>query len=71
MSALGLLHRPVVEFDVNNADHRYWLGRFTITLSWGDCPYRLNFDGYGNTVAQMQRKLIEYYTNQEFNHAEV
>lgn len=66
MSALNFVQRPAVLFDVNNADHRRWLGEFTKTLSWGDCPVRLYLDSYGNTVAQMQRMLIEYYTNQEF-----
>jgi hypothetical protein len=61
--------RPVVEFDPSNADHRKWLGDFTRTRSWGNCPVKLHQSGAGNNVAQMQLRLLEYYSNQEFNKA--
>lgn len=67
MSVLNVVIRPVVKFDPTNADHRKWLGEFTNSLSWGNCPVRFSNEGYGNTVAQMQQKLIEYYVSQEFN----
>ena len=66
MSALDFFKRPKVKFDVNNPDHRKWLGEFTVNLSWGNCPVTLVFDGYGNTIGQMQRQLIEYYISREF-----
>jgi hypothetical protein len=61
--------RPTVKFDVTNADHRRWLGEFTRTRAWGNCPVRFSTAGNGNTVAQMQLRLLEYYTNQEFTKA--
>lgn len=61
--------RPTVKFDPANADHRRWLGDFTKNLSWGDCPVQFYQSGSGNTVAQMQLKLLEYYVNQEFSKA--
>jgi hypothetical protein len=61
--------RPVVKFDVNNKEHRRWLGEFTKTRRWGHCPVKFSTAGNGNTVAQMQLKLLEYYTNQEFTKA--
>lgn len=61
--------RPVVKFDVNNSDHRRWLGEFTTKRSWGNCPVKFSTAGSGNTVAQMQLKLLEYYVNQEFSKA--
>lgn len=67
MSALTVMKRPTVKFDVGNQDHRRWLGEFTATQSWGNCPVQLVIAGYGNTVATMQQQLLQYYTTQEFN----
>lgn len=67
MSALQSFGRPVVHFDVNDPEHRKYLGEFTKTLSWGNCPVRFTIEGYGNTVAQMQQQLIQYYISQEFD----
>ncbi|MGA1048570.1 MAG: hypothetical protein ACO3UU_11185 [Minisyncoccia bacterium] len=58
--------RPTVNFDPANKDHRRWLGEFTKNRSWGNCPFRFNTKGSGNTIAQMQLKLLEYYTDKEF-----
>ena len=69
MSFLQGYGRPFVKFDVNNRDHRQWLGEFTKNRSWGNCPVKFHHVGAGNTVAQMQLKLLEYYINQEFTEA--
>jgi len=69
MSALSKIVRPYVDFDPSNADHRRWLGEFTTKRSWGNCPVKFSTTGAGNTVAQMQLKLLEYYVNQEFTQA--
>ena len=61
--------RPTVKFDPANKDHRRWLGEFTRTRSWGNCPVRFSDAGAGNTVAQMQLKLLQYYSDQEFTTA--
>lgn len=58
--------RPTVSFDVNNPDHRKWLGEFTRNRSWGNCPVKFYNLGAGNTVAQMQLQLLLYYTEREF-----
>jgi hypothetical protein len=58
-----------VIFDPCNADHRRWLGDFTKTRKWGNCPVKFSTAGNGNTLAQMQLKLLEYYVNQEFTKA--
>lgn len=68
MSVLEI-SRPVVKFDPTNADHRRWLGEFTRTRAWGNCPVRFHDAGSGNTVAQMQLKLLQYYTDREFTKA--
>lgn len=67
MSVLKMIERPTVKFDPSNPDHRRWLGEFTTTLSWGNCPVKFSNEGYGNTVAQMQQRLIQYYISQEFD----
>jgi hypothetical protein len=67
MSVLSNVTRPTVTFDPANSDHRRWLGDFTRTRSWGNCPVKFSTAGSGNTVAQMQLKLLQYYTEKEFN----
>lgn len=69
MSALNRITRPEVDFDPYNADHRKWLGEFTKNRSWGHCPVKFATSGNGNTIAQMQLRLLQYYTDQEFNKA--
>lgn len=69
MSILKTVERPMVKFDPNNKDHRQWLGEFTRTLSWKNCPVKFTTSGSGNTVAQMQLKLLQYYTDREFTKA--
>lgn len=66
MSILNTFRRPVVKFDVHNPDHRRWLGDFTKNRAWKDCPVHFSTEGAGNTVAQMQLKLLQYYTEKEF-----
>lgn len=58
--------RPTVKFDPDNKDHRRWLGEFTRTRSWGNCPVKFSDAGAGNTIAQMQLRLLQYYTEREF-----
>lgn len=59
-------NRPTVEFDPSNSEHRFWLGHFSKTRAWGRCPVKFHTSGSGNTVAQMQLKLLQYYTDKEF-----
>jgi hypothetical protein len=67
MSALSTFGRQTVTFDPNDSDHRRWLGEFTRTRSWGNCPVKFSTAGNGNTLAQMQLKLLQYYTEKEFS----
>ena len=66
MSFIAYPNRPTVMFDPSNADHRRWLGEFTRNRSWGNCPVKFYNLGTGNTVAQMQLRLLQYYTEREF-----
>ena len=69
MSFVVYPNRPTVMFDPTNADHRRWLGDFTKSRSWGNCPVKFSTSGSGNTLAQMQLRLLQYYTDLEFNKA--
>jgi hypothetical protein len=66
-SALDKVLRPLVEFDVNNSEHRNLYFSFIKNRSWGKCPYRFKTSGYGNTKGIIDCKLLEYYTAKEFN----
>ena len=67
MSILHLNHRPGAIFDPANQDHRRWYHEFVEHGSWGRCPYRFVIgDDAGNLVTMIQRKLVEYYVQQEF-----
>lgn len=69
MSFVIYPNRPTVVFDPSNADHRRWLGEFTKNRSWGNCPVKFSTAGAGNTLAQMQLRLLQYYTEREFTKA--
>ena len=67
ISALEKVMRPLVEFDVNNSEHRQMYFEFIRTRSWGNCPYRFNAAGYGNTKGVIDNQLLEYYLKREFD----
>lgn len=66
MSRLELVTRPLVVFDVDNADHRKWFAEFQRRMSWGHCPVRFTATEEGELVPVIQRQLIQYYAAQEF-----
>lgn len=68
MSNLALFGRPYVVFDPTNKNHRRWFADFIKNRSWGKCPVRFVIENdYGDLVSMIQRKLIEYYVDKEFN----
>ena len=67
MSRLALYGRPWVVFDCHNKQHRQWFAEFQHRRSWGHCPVRFIVDDEnGDLLTMIQRRLIDYYTNQEF-----
>jgi hypothetical protein len=67
MSRLALHSRPFVVFDPENKDHRTWFADFNRSTKWGNCPVRFVVeDDNGNLVSMIQRRLIQYYVNKEF-----
>jgi hypothetical protein len=67
MSLLSYWGRPWAVFDVANKQHRRWFTQFQRTQTWGHCPVRFVVDEeQGDMITMMQRQLINYYTNKEF-----
>lgn len=67
MSVLELAKRPLVEFDVNNREHRRLFSKFGVPKKWGHCPVRFALpDDQGHTYNTIQNKLIEWYARKEF-----
>lgn len=68
MSQLSLHGRPWVVFDPSNKEHRYYYHEFVTKGTWGYCPYRFVVaEDHGNLVTMIQRKLVEFYVNHEFD----
>ena len=54
-------------FDAKNKEHRRWFAEFQTRKSWSHCPVRFIVDDdVGDLLTMIQRRLIEYYTDQEF-----
>jgi hypothetical protein len=67
MSRLAFYGRQWTVFDPNNKQHRQWFAEFQQRRSWSHCPVRFIVDDdHGDLLTMIQRKLIEYYTDQEF-----
>ena len=67
MSKLQFYGRPLIVFDPDIKEHREFYYQFVKNGTWGKCPYRFIVpDDQGNLVTMIQRKLIAYYVNKEF-----
>jgi hypothetical protein len=67
MSVLELSGRPFVVFDPANDEHRQFYYNFVKNGTWGRCPYRFVVpEDHGNLVTMIQRSLVKYYVEQEF-----
>ena len=67
MSRLDYIGRPWVAFDATHEDHRSYFANFQRTGTWGSCPVRfIVADDHGDLVTMIQRRLIEFYVDQEF-----
>ena len=67
MSLLTLRARPIVAFDVYNADHREYFREFSKRTSWGNCPVRFMAEDLNvDLVTYISRKMLAYYITEEF-----
>ena len=70
-SVLATKVRPEVEFDPTNSEHRKLYGLFLKNKSWRHSPIRfITRPSYGIDKGVIDRRLLEYYTNKEFNSQE-
>jgi hypothetical protein len=68
MPLLYLNHRDIILFDPNNAEHREIYHVFKKTHCWGKSKYRFVVDDTTtNLVDYCDRKLVEWYLNNEFS----
>jgi hypothetical protein len=67
MSILYRSIRPLVAFDVENADHRRWYAEFVKFNTWGRCPVRFLAESLDqDLVSHINDKMLTYYIKQEF-----
>jgi hypothetical protein len=66
MSLISSFGRPIVDFDVENVDHRRWFAEFLATGSWRHSPVRFNINEEGEMIPVIQRKIVAYYSAREF-----
>jgi hypothetical protein len=67
MSRLAFYGRQWTVFDAHNKEHREWFAEFQRMGTWSKCPVRFIVDDdHGDLITMIQRKLIEFYTDQEF-----
>jgi hypothetical protein len=67
MGVLELSGRPFIVFDPANKQHRSYYHDFVQSGTWGRCPYRFVVpEDHGDLVTMIQRSLVEYYVNKEF-----
>lgn len=67
MSILYRGNRPLVSFDVENADHRKWFAEFVKYNTWGRCPVRFMAESLDqDLVTHISGKMLSYYVKQEF-----
>ena len=57
-------------FDPSNKDHRRYFAEFQTKHTWGGCPVRFICpEDHGDLISLMQRSLIQYYIDREFQFA--
>ena len=67
MSVLYRSIRPLMAFDVQNADHRRWYAEFVKYNTWGKCPVRFLAESLDqDLVSHINDKMLHYYIEREF-----
>ena len=68
MSQLELHGRPWIVFNPGNRQHRKFYYEFVKSGTWARCTVRFVVaDDQGDLVTMIQRSLIKYYVEREFN----
>ncbi len=64
---LNLFRKPTIAFDVNDPQHRSDYANFLKTKSWKHSSVHYEIaDVAGEVQSVVQRRLLEYYSGQEF-----
>lgn len=72
MSILYRAIRPLVSFNVENADHRKWYAEFVKYRTWGRCPVRFLAESLDqDLISHINDKMLHYYIKQEFRNGKV
>jgi hypothetical protein len=67
MSVLLQNIRPLVTFDVENAEHRRFYAEFIKYRTWGRCPVRFMSENLDENLANyLSEQLAAYYVRLEF-----
>lgn len=66
---LDVCRRPVVPFNVDNADHRRYVADFLKTGTWSHSPVSFYAPDGISSRAYAVEKLVAYYLHNEFNEA--
>lgn len=67
MSILYRGNRPLVSFDVENAEHRKWFAEFVKYNTWGKCPVRFMAESLDqDLVTHISGKMLSFYVKMEF-----
>jgi hypothetical protein len=67
MSILYRGNRPLISFNVENAEHRKWFAEFVKYNTWGKCPVRFLAESLDqDLVSHINGKMLAYYIKQEF-----
>lgn len=68
---LDVNRRPVVRFDVKNADHRRYFSEFVKTGTWAHSPVSFYAPDGVSVRAHCVEQLLEYYLKAEFKSVKV
>jgi hypothetical protein len=67
MSKLDVSRRQVVNFDVENKQHRASVAQFIKNGTWGQHKYMFNLDEVNlDLTQQLNKELARYYLTKEF-----
>jgi hypothetical protein len=59
--------RPYTTFNPSNRKHRTYYAEFLQKRTWGNCPVRfIVSEDAGDLVTMIQRELVKFYTEKEF-----
>lgn len=65
-TVLDMHRKPVVPFNVENADHRQYVAEYLRTFSWSHSPVLFYAPNGLSIPSYTQKELLRYYLENEF-----